>query len=178
MKHIICSLILGIVLSFVVFAPISFSPEAEAQCGVASMYWVGDTACRHGRACGGQPGTATASGIPLDDHGFTIAHRGLPFGSKVMIQRGDREVEATVTDRGPFFLNRIADLTLAIASFLGISREQGIGKVCINYPDGTPVPQSMASTWHPKKHHVKKKHRHHIPKKNYQKIVEIFPDIA
>src|SRR5882724_1282096 len=69
-----------------------------------------------------QPGTETASGIPLDDDAMTAAHKSLPFGSKVKVtnKENGRSVTITITDRGPFVEGRCIDLTKAGARALGI----------------------------------------------------------
>ena len=53
-----------------------------------------------------QPGTETASGIPLNDNVVTAAHKSLPFGSKVKVTNKKNghavTVTVTITDRGPY----------------------------------------------------------------------------
>jgi rare lipoprotein A len=81
---------------------------------IASIYAVGDPS---------QPGTETASGIPLDDNALTAAHRTLPLRSKVRVTNKDngRSVTVEVTDRGPYVRGRCIDLTKASALALQIA---------------------------------------------------------
>ena len=59
-------------IAALVFCLLNVPVRAE-DC-VASVYTMGDSS---------QPGTKTASGIPLNDNVVTAAHRSLPFGSTV-----------------------------------------------------------------------------------------------
>jgi rare lipoprotein A len=60
---------------------------------------------------------------------MTAAHRTLPFGAqiKVINLRNKRTIKLTVTDRGPFVINRILDLSWAGARKLGFIN-QGLTK--------------------------------------------------
>jgi len=84
----------------------------HAEDCVASVYFVGEPS---------QPGTETASGIPLDDDAMTAAHKSRPFGSKVKVtnKENGRSVTITITDRGPFVDGRCIDVTKAGARALG-----------------------------------------------------------
>jgi rare lipoprotein A len=75
---------------------------------------------------------ATASGERFDLNALTMAHPTLPFGTKVLVTnlRNGRSVVVRVNDRGPFVGHRIADLSQAAASFLGMMR-RGVAKVRI-----------------------------------------------
>ena len=66
------------------------SPVRAEDC-VASVYAVEDSS---------QPGTKTASGIPLNDNVMTAAHKSLPFGSKVKVtnKKNGHAVTVTITD--------------------------------------------------------------------------------
>jgi rare lipoprotein A len=66
----------------------------------------------------------TASGEMFDASALTMAHPTLPFGTKVRVTnlRNGRSVVVTVNDRGPFVGHRIADLSQAAASVLGMIR--------------------------------------------------------
>jgi peptidoglycan lytic transglycosylase len=68
-------------------------PVRAEDC-VASVYAMGDSS---------QPGTKTASGIPLNDNAMTAAHKSLPFGSKVKVtnKKNGHVVMVMITDRGP-----------------------------------------------------------------------------
>lgn len=71
-------------------------------------------------------GRRTASGEIFNQWDYTVAHRTLPFGTFVLIRRGDRAVVAKVTDRGPFIPGREFDLSRACAEALGFS---GVAKI-------------------------------------------------
>ena len=94
-------------------APISDIPVRAEDC-VASVYAVGDSS---------QPGTKTASGIPLNDNDMAAAHKSLPFGSKVKVtnKKNGNAVTVTITDRGPYAKGRCIDLSKAGAGALGFA---------------------------------------------------------
>jgi rare lipoprotein A len=78
-------------------------------------------------------GRKTASGEPYDPSAFTAAHRSLPFGTVLRVQRKDTGalVYVRVNDRGPFGKRRrILDLSKAAAEHLGMIR-RGIADVRI-----------------------------------------------
>ena len=60
----------------------------------------------------------TASGLR---HHYGVAHRTLPFGTTVCIHNpsNGRQVEAVVTDRGPFVRGRTIDVNQNVARALG-----------------------------------------------------------
>jgi rare lipoprotein A len=68
-------------------------------------------------------GKTTASGEPFDPAALTMAHRTLPFGTRVRVTnlQNHRSVEVRVNDRGPAVRGRIADLSLAAARKLGMT---------------------------------------------------------
>jgi rare lipoprotein A len=67
-------------------------------------------------------GKTTASGEAFDPTALTMAHRTLPFGTRVRVTNleNQRSVEVVVNDRGPFVSGRIADLSEAAARRLGM----------------------------------------------------------
>jgi rare lipoprotein A len=67
-------------------------------------------------------GKETASGEPFDPRALTMAHRTLPFGTRVLVTNleNNRSVEVIVNDRGPFVSGRIADLSAAAARRIGM----------------------------------------------------------
>ena len=67
-------------------------------------------------------GKKTASGEPFDPTALTMAHRTLPFGTRVRVTNleNQRTVEVVVNDRGPFVAGRIADLSEAAARRIGM----------------------------------------------------------
>jgi rare lipoprotein A len=73
-------------------------------------------------------GKKTASGEIFDPNALTMAHRTLPFGTRVRVTNleNDRSVEVVVNDRGPAVAGRIADLSPAAARAIGLTREGGL----------------------------------------------------
>ncbi|MDP8224805.1 MAG: septal ring lytic transglycosylase RlpA family protein [Candidatus Lernaella stagnicola] len=69
-------------------------------------------------------GRRTASGEPFNYHKLTAAHRSLPFGTYVEVQRVDngRSVVVRINDRGPFVRGRIIDVSKAAAERLDMLR--------------------------------------------------------
>ena len=67
-------------------------------------------------------GKKTASGEPFDPTELTMAHRTLPFGTRVRVTNVEnkRSVELLVNDPGPFVEGRIADVSEAAARALGM----------------------------------------------------------
>jgi peptidoglycan lytic transglycosylase len=67
-------------------------------------------------------GKKTASGEAFDPNALTMAHRTLPFGTRVRVTNleNQRSVEVVVNDRGPFVAGRIADLSEAAARRVGM----------------------------------------------------------
>lgn len=100
--------------------------QARVQEGVVSWYG----ARFHARP--------TASGELFDAAAMTMAHPTLPFGTRVKVTnlRNGRSVVVRVNDRGPFVGSRIADLSQAAASALGMMR-RGLARVRIEVLGGT-----------------------------------------
>ena len=67
-------------------------------------------------------GTHTASGIPLQDHAMTAAHKTLPMGTKVRVtnKHNGKSVIVKITDRGPYIKGRVIDVTKGAAKKLGL----------------------------------------------------------
>jgi rare lipoprotein A len=67
-------------------------------------------------------GRKTASGEIFDPEALTMAHRTLPFGTRVRVTNLEnrRSVDVVVNDRGPFVDGRIADLSTAAARAIGM----------------------------------------------------------
>lgn len=84
---------------------------AYASTGVASWYGPGFY------------GNRTANGEIYQPGTFTVAHRSLPFGTRVRITNlnNGRSAIARVNDRGPYVGGRIVDLGHGIASHLGVT---------------------------------------------------------
>ena len=83
---------------------------ARTQRGIVSHY---------GHAFAGRK---TASGETFDPDALTMAHRTLPFGTRVRVTNLENRhsVDVVVNDRGPFVGNRIGDLSLAAARRIGM----------------------------------------------------------
>ncbi len=73
-------------------------------------------------------GTHTASGIPLQDHAMTAAHKTLPMGTKVRVtnKRNGKSVILKITDRGPYIKGRVIDVTKGAAKELDLLN-RGVG---------------------------------------------------
>jgi len=73
---------------------------------------------------GKESGRRTASGARFNPGGFTVAHRTLPFGTKLKLTNptNGKSVIATVTDRGPFVRSRLLDVSEGIADALGFKK--------------------------------------------------------
>lgn len=83
---------------------------------VAKVSWYGPGFYGHGMAGGGK----------LKRTSMVVAHRRLPFGTKVQFRYHGRIVVATVKDRGPFIRGREFDLGPGIAKRL---KFRGVGRV-------------------------------------------------
>jgi rare lipoprotein A len=94
--------------------------EGWTEKGIAS--WYGEP--YHGRR--------TASGEVYDMHRMTAAHKTLPFGTVVKVNRRDTgaDVKVRINDRGPFIEGRIIDLSYAAAKVIELDRD-GVAPVKI-----------------------------------------------
>ena len=83
----------------------------------------------------------TASGERFDSGALTMAHPSLPFGTMVRVTnlRNGRSVVVRVNDRGPFVGMRIADLSQAAASEIGMMR-RGVARARIEVLGGDAEP--------------------------------------
>ena len=77
----------------------------------ASVYW---------------EGKVVATGRKFDPNGMTVAHKTLPFGTRLMVSYGRNTAEVVVNDRGPYVAGREIDLTRGVARALHFP---GLGKV-------------------------------------------------
>ena len=82
--------------------------EAHRLSGTVTYYGGSDRLC----------GRRTASGARFNCGAMTAAHRTLPFGTVLTVQKGSRSIQVTVNDRGPF-TGAFLDLSPAAASALG-----------------------------------------------------------
>ncbi|TWC36292.1 rare lipoprotein A [Pseudomonas sp. SJZ079] len=98
-------------------------------------------------------GQATANGETYDLYGMTAAHKTLPLPSYVRVTNLENGKTAIlrVNDRGPFYSDRIIDLSFAAAKKLGYA-ENGTARVKVEGIDpqewwaqrGQPVPMVLA----------------------------------
>ena len=108
-------------------------PESEVQAGVASWY--------------GHPfdGRLTANGETYDMEKMTAAHRTLPFGTVLRVERLDngKMTEVRINDRGPFVKDRIIDLSHAAAQAISMP---GIANVRLHVIHTPPTRAADAFT--------------------------------
>jgi rare lipoprotein A len=83
-------------------------------------------------------GKKTANGDSFDPDALTMAHRTLPFGTRVRVTntRNHRSVEVVVNDRGPMVAGRIADLSPAAARAIGLT-DDGVAEVMLEVVGST-----------------------------------------
>lgn len=108
MKHVFLALLLSL--------SGTSAAKDKLQTGIASWY-------------GYESGSRSANGRRFNPKALTAAHRTLPFGTRVKVQHGRRQVVVTITDRGPYVRGRILDLSLAAARALGIT---GLGRITLS----------------------------------------------
>jgi rare lipoprotein A len=93
---------------------------AQASCGLASHYGVGD----------GYGGRTTANGERMNPYAMTAAHPYLRLGSYVNVTHNGRTVRVKINDRGPYAGGRILDLSYGAFAALA-SPSRGEISVCI-----------------------------------------------
>ena len=112
------------ILSIIAIATVGLAPlqaKAASGCSLASHYGIGD----------GYHGQTTASGERFNAYGKSVAHRWLPFGTRLRVtnQSNGRSVIVRVNDRGPYVGGR--DLDLSYGAFSSIaSPSQGVANIC------------------------------------------------
>ncbi len=97
--------------------PAAAAPAASAAAGdvqQGKLAW-------YGRKFAGR---RTASGEPFNPDALTMAHKTLPFGTRVKVTNpaNGRSVVLRVNDRGPTQADRVGDVSLAAARRLGMTR--------------------------------------------------------
>jgi len=111
-------------LSILAFGLVGLAPvtaKAASGCSLASHYGVGD----------GYHGQTTANGERYNAYGNSVAHKTLPFGTRLRVtnQRNGKSVIVRVNDRGPYIAGR--DLDLSYGAFSSIAHPgQGVASVC------------------------------------------------
>ena len=100
--------------------PEGLRPAGAPQRGAASYYAPQFT------------GRKMANGRRFDPRSTSVAHRSLPFGTRVLVTHlgNGRSATAVVEDRGPFVDGRIIDLSPRLAEDLGMLR-QGVAPVVV-----------------------------------------------
>ncbi len=100
--------------------PAATTPAAPATAAAAGDVSEGKLAW-YGKKFNGRK---TASGERFNASALTMAHKTLPFGSRVKITNlaNKRSVVVRVNDRGPTAPDRIGDVSAAAASKLGMMR--------------------------------------------------------
>ncbi|MGH9413578.1 MAG: septal ring lytic transglycosylase RlpA family protein [Terriglobales bacterium] len=88
-----------------------------------------------------EQGNATASGQPFDYRKMTAAHRLLPLGTKVKVTdlKTGKSVVVTINDRGPFWPNRVLDLSWGAAKKIGDAGLDRVRITIVHLPDPVPV---------------------------------------
>lgn len=109
--------------------------EGWTEKGIAS--WYGNP--YHGRR--------TASGEVYDMHAMTAAHKSLPFGTVVRVERSDTgaDVRVRINDRGPFIEGRIIDLSFAAARVIALDID-GVAPVKIKVVGREAAPERGPQT--------------------------------
>jgi rare lipoprotein A len=110
--------------SIIVFGLVGLAPvtaKAASGCSFASHYGIGD----------GYHGRTTASGERYNAYGKSVAHKWLPFGTKLKVTNASngKSVIVRVNDRGPYVHGRTLDLSYG--AFSSIAHPgQGVVSVC------------------------------------------------
>lgn len=92
--------------------------------------WFGKETC-HGRPPGhGKGFCETADGTPFNGQQWLLAHRTLPFGTKLRITYRGKSVVVPVKDRGPYIRGRTLDMSAAVARTLG-AISNGVVRLCM-----------------------------------------------
>ncbi|NDB57039.1 septal ring lytic transglycosylase RlpA family protein [bacterium] len=111
-------------LSILAIAVTGLSPikaKAASGCSLASHYGVGD----------GYHGQTTANGEKYNAYEKSVAHKWLPFGTKLIVtnQQNGKSVIVRVNDRGPYVGGRDLDLSYGAFSSIALP-SQGVANIC------------------------------------------------
>lgn len=107
----------------------TFLAATAAALAIAiGLVWLAPRAAIAGE-CGGQlvrasyygaeSGNRTASGLRFDGTQLIVAHKSLPFGTRLRLTYRGRSIVVPVEDRGPYIRGRTLDLSKAVAKRLG-----------------------------------------------------------
>lgn len=91
-----------------------FARETRCPAGLVRASWYG-----------AESGRRTASGRRFDGRQWLVAHKTLPFGTRLRLTYRGRSIVVPVEDRGPFVAGRTLDLSEAVARRLG-TRQAGV----------------------------------------------------
>lgn len=80
------------------------------------------TTVRAGIFAASVSGKRTVCGVVIEPETFGVAHPRLPCGTKIFVAFGRTQVLTQVIDRGPYVPGRGLDLTVRLASELGLQR--------------------------------------------------------
>jgi len=88
-----------------------------------------------------EQGRDTASGQKFDYRQMTAAHRLLPLGTKIKVTdlKTGKTVEVTINDRGPFWPNRLLDLSWGAAKKIGDDGLDPVRIQIVSLPSPVPV---------------------------------------
>ena len=122
--RVLFKLMLFKTLSILAIAVSGLAPlqaKAASGCTLASHYGVGD----------GYHGQTTANGERYNAYGKSVAHKWLPFGTRLKVtnQRNGKTVIVRVNDRGPYVGGRDLDLSYGAFSTIA-SPSQGVANIC------------------------------------------------
>lgn len=78
---------------------------------------------------GAESGNRTASGLRFDGTQLIVAHKSLPFHTRVRFTYHGKSIVVPVEDRGPFIKGREFDLSRSAAVRIGMIRA-GVANVC------------------------------------------------
>jgi rare lipoprotein A len=108
--RVVLSSLLVILSASCAISPVKVKDYGRGYHQVGTASWYGP----------GFHGKKTSSGEVFDMHGFTAAHRTMPFGTtlKVKNRENGRWTQVKVNDRGPFVRGRILDLSYGAAKEL------------------------------------------------------------
>lgn len=106
-------------IAFGILTPLA--AEAKTSCGHASFYGSND----------GFAWQTMANGRPMNPQALTTAHRYLPLGTRLRVTNpaNGKSITVTVSDRGPYYGNRVLDLSYGAFSRIAAA-STGVAKVC------------------------------------------------
>ena len=118
------AIIILVATAWLLFLPVvAHGASCSGQWMKAS--WYGMETCRGKSRC------LTADGTRFNGEQMLVAHRSMPFGTKLRITYGGKSVVAVVRDRGPAkWTGKDIDLSRAVAAKIGLIAA-GVGTVCV-----------------------------------------------